>query len=190
MGRPQNAAPIMPLFAQDIARLYRSEARRMAAFLVRRTHDPEVAVDLVAETFAAALGDRAAFRGDGDDAAVAWLYAIARNLLNGWYRRGQVERRAMGRLGIERPELGEAEYERLIELGGLAAVRPALLRGLDALPADQRRAVLLRVVDERSYAEAAAELGVTQQVVRARVSRGLRSLAATLGGVNPEEESL
>lgn len=177
----------MPLPADDIARLYRAEARRMTGFLVRRTHDPEVAVDLVAETFASALEDRAQFRGGDDAAAIAWLYAIARNLLNGWYRRGEVEQRAVARLGIQRPELGEAEYERLVELGGLAEVRARLVAGLGVLPEDQRRAVLLRVVEECSYTEASRVLGVTQQVARARVSRGLRALAAVLTPPDTEE---
>jgi DNA-directed RNA polymerase specialized sigma24 family protein len=38
-----------------------------------------------------------------------------------------------------------------------------------------------RIVAERDYADLALELGVSQDVVRARVSRGLRALAATSG---------
>ena len=170
----------MPLTSDDIARLYRQEARRLAGFFVRRTHDPETALDLVAETFAATVRDRRQFRGRGDGAATAWVYGIARNLLNGWYRHGDVERRAMMRLGIERPELGEEEYERLVELGGLAEARLRVARELSLLPDDQRLAVELRVVGERSYEEIARALGVSQQAVRARVSRGLRALAAVL----------
>jgi hypothetical protein len=117
---------LVSLTADDIARLYRSEARRMAGFLVARTHDPEVALDLVAETFASVVRDRRQFRGEGDEAATAWVYGIARNLLSNWYRRGEVERRAMRRLGVERPVIGEAEYERLIELAGLAQMRTRL----------------------------------------------------------------
>ena len=49
------------------------------------------------------------------------------------------------------------------------------------LPADQRRAVELRIVDEHGYDEVAAILGVSEQVVRARVSRGLRALSHLLG---------
>ena len=46
-----------------------------------------------------------------------------------------------------------------------------------ALPEDQRRAVELRVVDEYGYADVAGTLGVSEQMARARVSRGLRALA-------------
>jgi RNA polymerase sigma-70 factor, ECF subfamily len=44
------------------------------------------------------------------------------------------------------------------------------------LPEDQRAAVLARVVDEREYPEIAVGQGVSQAVVRQRVSRGLAGL--------------
>jgi RNA polymerase sigma-70 factor (ECF subfamily) len=50
---------------------------------------------------------------------------------------------------------------------------------LDALPQDQREAVRLRVLDERTYAEISQRLGVSEQTARARVSRGLRALRAS-----------
>ncbi|MCU1501063.1 MAG: polymerase sigma factor [Ilumatobacteraceae bacterium] len=86
----------------------------------------------------------------------------------------------MIRLGIERPEVDEADLERLVELGGLADVRDRVARELRALPDDQRAAVELRVVRERSYEHVAVALGITQQTARARVSRGLRALSAAL----------
>jgi RNA polymerase sigma-70 factor (ECF subfamily) len=170
----------VPLTSDDIARLYHREARRLAGFFVRRTHDPEVALDLVAETFAAVVRDRRDFRGSDDIEASAWLYGIARNLLSRWYRDGEVERRAVTRLGIERPPIGEAEHERLIELAGLADLRALVADELAGLPEDQRVAVELRIVAERSYAEIAQALCISEQAARARVSRGLRSMAATL----------
>jgi len=172
----------VPLTADDIARLYRSEARRLAGFLVARTHDPEVALDLVAETFASVVRDRRQFRGHGDEAAAAWIHGIARNLLSNWYRRGEVERRAMRRLGIERPAIGEAEYERLVELGGLEQMRARVAEELGRLPDEQRAAVEMRVLGERSYEEVARVLGVSEQAARARVSRGLRALKAVTDG--------
>jgi RNA polymerase sigma-70 factor (ECF subfamily) len=168
------------LTSEQIARLYRQEARRMVGFFMRRTHDPEIALDLVAETFASVVRDQEHFHGRGDDAARAWAYAIAHNLLNAWYRHGEVERRAMTRLAIERPEVGEMEVERLVELAGLAEARARVAAQLRGLPGDQQRAVELRVVRERSYEQIARDLGISQQAARARVSRGLRALADAL----------
>ena len=49
-----------------------------------------------------------------------------------------------------------------------------------ALPEEQRRAVELRVIEECGYADVAVMLGVSEQTARARVSRGLRTLAQRL----------
>jgi RNA polymerase sigma-70 factor (ECF subfamily) len=53
-------------------------------------------------------------------------------------------------------------------------------RALDRLPADQQEALRLRVVDELDYAEVAAATGASEQTIRARVSRGLRTLDRAL----------
>jgi RNA polymerase sigma-70 factor (ECF subfamily) len=167
----------VPLDADAIADLYAAHARGLVAYFARRTFDVQVATELMAETFAAAVADRAKFRG-GD--AAAWLYGIARHQLLQWYRRAKVERRALARLGLDPPGLTDDEYERIEELSGLADLRAQLADRLAALPEDRRLALRLRVVEERGYAEVAAALGIDEQTARARVSRALRSLAAQL----------
>jgi RNA polymerase sigma-70 factor (ECF subfamily) len=176
----------VPLSADDIADLYDRHARALLTFLTRRTHDPEAALDLMAETFAVAIAQRGRFRGSSDAEAGGWLFGIARNELHSWYRRGAVERRAMERLHIGHREPTEAEYERVVELAGLAEERHRVARRLDELAPETRLALRLRVVDERSYAQVAAELGITEQTARARVSRGLRALGEELERVGEE----
>jgi RNA polymerase sigma-70 factor (ECF subfamily) len=41
-------------------------------------------------------------------------------------------------------------------------------------------AVRMRIIDERPYATIARQLGISDEVARARVSRGLRELARVL----------
>jgi RNA polymerase sigma-70 factor (ECF subfamily) len=165
------------LDADDIADLYATHARALVAYFARRTFDPQVATELMAETFAAAVADRRAFRGTD---AGAWLYGIARHQLLQWYRRAGVERRALAKLGLEPPGLADVEYERIEELSGLADLRARVAELIAALPDEHRLALQLRIVEERGYDEVAAALGVDQQAARARVSRALRGLAADL----------
>jgi RNA polymerase sigma-70 factor (ECF subfamily) len=165
------------LSVDDIASLYRHNARGMLSFFARRTYDPDVAMDLVAETFAAAIADRAQFRGATLEEARAWLFGIARHKLSAWYRRGDVERRAVERLAVERRRLTEAEQERIGELADLDGRRPKVREHLDELPVRVREAIELRVVGERSYREVAEALHISEEAARARVSRGLRDLA-------------
>jgi RNA polymerase sigma factor (sigma-70 family) len=167
----------MALTADDFETLYDRHGRALVIFFQRRIYDPEAAVDLMAETFAVAFRDRAQFRG-GDPAG--WLYGIARHQLTGYYRRGSVERRALAKLGVSRRALADAEIERIDELAGTAELRAELGQALTRLPAEQRDALELRVVQECSYEEVARRLAVSEPTARQRVSRALRALAVVL----------
>lgn len=167
---------------------YRERAERLLLFFVRRTCDAEVALDLTAETFARAYAARDSFRGGDEDAAGAWLYGIARNLLRDFYRRGRCERTALGRLGVEVPALDDAELTRIVELAGLEPLRETVAEALSTLSGDQREALRLRVVEELPYPEVATRLGLSEQTARMRVSRGLRALGTVIEPALAAEE--
>jgi len=167
----------MSLDSHDISRLYRAHATDVLRFFARRTLQPDVAVDLVGETFAQAFADRARFRGEGDREALAWIFGIARHELSDYFRRGAVERRSLARLGVQVRPLTEVDFERIEHIASLGATRAALADALASLSSEQRQALELRVIEERSYAEVASALGITEQAARARVSRALRVLA-------------
>lgn len=61
-------------------------------------------------------------------------------------------------------------------LAALDEVRERLEAALDALPADQSEVLALRYIRGLSYPEIADSLGVSNDVVRSRVSRALRAL--------------
>jgi RNA polymerase sigma-70 factor (ECF subfamily) len=164
--------------AEAFHEFYVATGRRLLAFLVRRTLDTEVARDLAAETFTVALQRRHQFRGRTEAEAEAWLFAIARSQLSVHWRRGAAERRALTLLGADAPSAQQPEHEHLEELAGLRQLRREVRRAVRRLSPDQAYAVQQRVVFERAYDDLAAELGVSQDVVRARVSRGLRALAS------------
>jgi RNA polymerase sigma factor (sigma-70 family) len=151
------------------AAFYRRHERMVLAFFVGRVGDAEVAADLAAETFAAALSALPRFRRRREP-ATAWLLGIARNVLAMSHRRGRVEARARRRLGMPRLVLDDEVIERIDALDGAA------LELLDDLPVAAREAVRARVVDERDYPDIARDLRCSQAVVRKRVSRGLAAL--------------
>ena len=162
------------------ADFYDAYAERVLLFLVRRVLDVDTAFDLLSETFATALERRHQFRGSSAEEEQGWLYSIARSELSHYWRDGRVERIALARLGVGVPALSDPEIERIEQLAGITDLVPALQDAMASLPEDQRRAVELRVVEEHGYAEVALMLGVSEQTARARVSRGLRSLARRL----------
>lgn len=186
---PQTGRSDEPLLRQSIdtpelfATFYRQQSEGVLRFFARRTFDPEVAVDLTAETFAQAYASRKRFRGRTEQEAGGWLYAIARRQLAAYLRKGRLDLKAVQKLGIERPQLADEEVERIEELADLAELRAAAAAGLSTLPPGLREAVSLRVIDELAYPEVARHLGVAEQTARMRVSRGLRTLRARLAAL-------
>src|SRR3954470_19370773 len=123
------------------AEFYERYAQRVMTFLLRRIFDPELALDLTAETFATILLRREDFRGTTEEEERAWLFAIARSHLSHYLRRGEVERRAVQRLGIMIGHMEPDEIARIEEQAGVAHLKPRIIAALAALPLEQRRAV-------------------------------------------------
>jgi RNA polymerase sigma-70 factor (ECF subfamily) len=161
----------------EFGAFYAAYSERVLAFLVRRVLDPDTAFDLLSETFAKALQRQEQFRGHSAEQEQAWLFSIARSELSHFWRSGKVERAAVARLAITVPALSHTDYDRIESLAGLSALDLPLSRAFGALPADQRHAIELRVLEDLSYPEVADALGVPEPTARARVSRGLRALA-------------
>jgi RNA polymerase sigma-70 factor, ECF subfamily len=155
---------------------YERHERLVLGYFVRRTRDAELAADLTAETFAAALAARSQYRPEAG-AAAGWLFAIGMHKLVDAQRRGYAERRAQRRLGMERIELDDEDIARIDALGD----DPGVTAWLELLGDDQREAIRAHVLRGRSYEEIAERQHVSQAVVRKRVSRGLAVVRHRMG---------
>ena len=154
---------------------YRRHVDSILRYYARSTGSPEVAADLTAETFAAALEAKRRFT-PGGPPANAWLFGIASKKLADYHRRGYAENRARRRLGMERVAPSDEDLHRIEWLADDVEVMSLV----DELPRDQRRAVTARVVHERGYGDIAHELQISPAGVRKRVSRGLDFLRGRL----------
>src|SRR4051812_22716366 len=164
----------------EIDALYARHREELLVFLARRTADPQIALDLWAETFAQAVAGGHRYRGTTEDEAAGWLYAIARRQLALYYRRGGIEQRALARLQLEREPASPELLAEVSRRAGLGELRAELADALAQLSPGMRAAVQLRIVDELPYPDLARNLGITEQAARARVSRGLSKLAELL----------
>ncbi|MEA2220652.1 MAG: hypothetical protein QOJ35_3278 [Solirubrobacteraceae bacterium] len=158
--------------------LYERYERVMLGYFGAATRSAELAADLTAETFAAALASRARFD-PARGSARGWLFGIGRNVFAMSLRRGRVEDEARRRLGLQPIVLESAQVDAigvLIEREGDALV----CEWLAGLPGEQAQALHARVVEARGYADIARELRCSEAVVRKRVSRGLVRLRRRL----------
>ncbi len=156
--------------------MYERSSEEILAYFYRRTWDPHVSADLVAETFAAAWLRRGSYRA-GHGTPVAWLFGIAKRELGRYRRRRRIEFRAVKRLGVQIPQLGNDSLERIEEMVDAHAFRAELVAALKQLSAFERDAVQLRVIDDRSFKEVGERLGCSEGAARVRVHRALRKLA-------------
>ena len=160
------------LYTRHVADVYGWLSRRLAW----------AASDLTAETFARALLSRDRFRDDHDGSALPWLLGIARNVLLETIRQDRIETRARERLGLP---LDLATEDGFTAIEDRLSPRLALERRLDALPAGEREALQLRVIDELAYDQVAEKLDIRPTAARLRVSRALRRLARTVSKEEP-----
>jgi RNA polymerase sigma-70 factor (ECF subfamily) len=158
---------------------YRRNLPAVLSFFLRRTGDPELTADLTAEVFAAALIAAPRFQ-PGDTPAQSWLYGIASHKLSDSRRRGRVEDQARRRLALQPLLVDDVDLERVEEIAGRDRDTAKLENALTGLPDEQRDAIRARVLDERSYAEIAAEMDCSELLVRQRVSRGLKALRSRI----------
>jgi RNA polymerase sigma factor (sigma-70 family) len=161
--------------------IYRRHAPRLYRRLVGDV-PREVALDLVAETFAQVLISLHRFRGETDAAAAAWLNGIARHLLQDYLRRERIQDRARRKLEVQEAiatALAEAQAGSDTDL---VRLEEAVDAAFAELPLGLREALQLRVVDELPYDEVARQLEIEPEAARMRVSRGLRTLSDRLRG--------
>ncbi len=169
---PARAAAFEAEALAQLDSLYRT-ARRL-------TRNPADAEDLVQETFLKAF--RAADRFEPGTNLRAWLFTIlhnsARNRARDRAREGvtvdseAVERAAELAPGPGQPAPGDTPESLLMR----ETLGPELQAAIDALPDAFREAVWLRDVEEFSYAEIAAMLGIPAGTVMSRISRGRQAL--------------
>lgn len=163
---------------EAFAELYRRHVAGVLGYFTRALGRSDLAFDLTAETFAAALLALPTYA-PGPAPGRSWLFAIAHNRLVDSVRRGRAEARARDELGMQAivlTEDGEATIDRIIAcIDGRSAFE--LVR---ELPDDQREAITARFLNDLDYAEIAAVMDCSEQVVRKRVSRGLASLRVRL----------
>jgi len=156
------------------AELYELNFERVYAYIVKRVRDRADTEDLTAEVFQQALANLKRFEWRGIPFA-AWLFRIAANLISDrWQRSG---REVTDDASIETAQASAAEIEEVER-------RATLFRLVDTLPAEQRRVVILRFVEQKSIKEVAREIRKTEGAVKQLQFRALSGLRARMEGAD------
>ena len=147
----------------ELDRLYRAHAREIRRYAQRVLRSPSDADDVVQATFVRAF--RALSRGERVDRPRNWLIKIAHNEC----RRLISSRRPLVELteNVAAAELSESRAE-------------DLQRALNVLAPAQRRALVLRELEGRSYSEIARALSLSESAVETLLFRARRAVREQL----------
>jgi RNA polymerase sigma-70 factor (ECF subfamily) len=153
--------------------LYERHFEQVYAFVARRVHDRSAAEDVTAEVFHKALAAVPGFQFVGAPFA-AWLLRIAANALADRSRR----------VTREVPVSDDAPEPRVESNADASDRRADLFRFVNELPADQRRVIVERFIEQRSIRDIAGRLNKTEGAVKQLQFRALQSLRTRMEGAN------
>lgn len=153
--------------AHEFDELYAASFRRITSQVYAMIGDLDEATECVQEAFARAWANRRKL--DRAEYPEAWIRTTAYRLAVSRWRRTKLAKRPVDRAV------------------GTATVRPAvdethvaLVAALKQLPEAQRQALVLHHIADLPVHQVAAEVGVPEGTIKARLSRGRTALAALL----------
>jgi RNA polymerase sigma-70 factor, ECF subfamily len=159
-----------------VADAYRRHRDQVYRYLLRRTGNRDDAEELTQRVFVDAA---AALAGNRPDSVLAWLYAVAERRFIDEARRRKRQPQNVG-AAVERDASAAAPvYQR--------ETARALRKEIQALPAEQRQIVVMKLLQGRSFAEIARSVGASEDACKMRFSRALRQLRDRLReqGISP-----
>jgi len=151
--------------------LYEMHFERVYAFISRRVADRSTAEDLTSEVFHKALANLRRYQWRGVPFS-AWLYKIAANCIADRFKQASREVPSSDDLpeGSTIPDVEEIDR------------RARLFRLVEQLPADQRKVIVQRFVEQRSIREIAEQLKRSEGAVKQLQFRALEKLRAQMEG--------
>ena len=153
---------------RDVEDAYRRHYAQVYDFLRRRTRDPDAAEELAQTVFADAAAGLERFR-PGTTPVLAWLYTVARRRL--------VDRARRAARGVETLAQLDASRARLVDEPDYGPnVASALREAIAALPEAQRRVVVMKLLEGRSFAEIGGKVGASEAACKMRFARGLETV--------------
>ncbi len=177
-ARPCTDMRLIGTDADAFEAFYREHVHAIGRFVARRVADRELAADLTADVFMAAIDSAHTYR-PRRGTPRAWLFGVARIVVVAEQRRRGRERGATGRLAGRRL-LDSEDAARLDERIDAAAQSRRLYEAIARLPEGQRAVLELVAVDDLRLADAARVLGITPLAARVRLHRARRQMADRL----------
>jgi RNA polymerase sigma factor (sigma-70 family) len=155
--------------AAEFERLYRANVEAVTAYFARRSADPHVVADLVADTFVTVITGFGSFD-PARGSARAWVFGIARHVYAAHCEAYSQQQHKLLRLAGRR-DLEPDQVEELLDRIDAERDGRELVTGLGMLPERDRALVELVDIAGLRPKEAAAALGISPGAARMRLMR-------------------
>src|SRR5262245_26211151 len=160
---------------QALEELIRRHAPWVHAVATRRVGDPHLAQDVMQAVFLVLATKPPKIT--SESGLPGWLFGVACNASNQALRRETRLKRREKAFAMEHQEAAQNDEMSQQQWDELA---PQLDVAVQSLGEEDRSAVLLRFYQQKSHADVAAALGVSEEAARKRVSRAVAKLRETL----------
>lgn len=151
------------------APLYNRYYARILGFIYQRVETKEDAYDIASQTFISALENIGKYRAQGVPFS-AWLFRIAINELNRFYRRSKVRQA----INIDDTQVAEVLHELGEET--TADTDSRLMKAVQQLDPEEIQLLEMRFFEKRPFKEVCDVLGISETAAKARVYRLLERL--------------
>jgi len=151
--------------------LYELHFEAVYGFIARRVRDRGVSEDLTSEVFEKALAHLCSYEWSGAPFR-AWLIRIALNEIADHVKRSA---REVPQAETVADPAGPPDFAEMED-------RARLFRMVDRLPAEQRKVILARFVEEKSIRDVAGQLGKSEGAIKQLQLRALEKLRVLMEG--------
>jgi RNA polymerase sigma-70 factor (ECF subfamily) len=160
-------------------RLFDLHYKAIFGYILRRTTNFDDTADIASETFLKAFNNILKFDHRGISIKV-WLYRIATNEINLYFRNRQKVKRILENTAFDQPELFKTYLQEDRQLLERELLRHeqflSIVTYLKQMPAKYQNVIALRYFEDKDNAEIAEILDLKEGTIKSLLSRGLEKL--------------
>lgn len=170
--------------ARAFDEVYAAYYERVYGFIVRMVRRPDVAEDMLQETWLRLASHAPRLRDDTEIGA--WLFTVARNLCRSYHRWRVLDGERLYELTLSRyKRSASSPYEN----ASANQLEQRLEQALGSLSPRYREVVILVIIERMTPTEAAAVLSVKPDTLRQRLARARAMIAKSLGDMLERQAS-
>lgn len=156
--------------------IYKLYYARIVGYVYQRVDSKDLAYEITAQVFYSALNNLSKFKAQGVPFG-AWLFRIAGNELNQWFRKNKAQRT----INIDEEAMNNLKQE--VDERTSANIDKGLFQALEELEADELELIDMRFFENRPFNEICEITGMGESACKMRIYRILEKLKTKIKNI-------